>query len=291
MITIPYSHLYAVRRYRIFIWKTIRDKKPPSDNAFDYWQNNLFLFIITWIMPIGILVTILVSCFELKKGDYTIVLTNIFTIFSLNTIVLQRSLSVFIRKLLFAIILAIMSLTMAGFLHNLSLGGIYLFTASIFMALFFSGSIAYAGVVLNAMVLAVFTFYLQYSPTATADFNISLYNWVIFAANFLFIDMALVLLIRVLLTSIERSLKTQKELNRQLIREARLKHEQHRRLREIAFIQSHLVRAPLLNIKGISHLIINTQEYNIEEALLLSLEKSVEELDGVIKSVVERTAV
>ncbi|WP_076380993.1 Na+/H+ antiporter NhaA [Filimonas lacunae] len=46
-----------------------------------------------------------------------------------------------------------------------------------------------------------------------------------------------------------------------------------------------------VSIKGISHLIINSEQYNIEESLLVSLEKSVEELDDVIKSVAERTAV
>lgn len=241
-------------------------------------------------MPVAVLVALLISYYEWRMGDGYLVFANTCTLFLINLFVLQRKLSMFLRKLLFAIIMVSLSLLMAGFLHNPELGCIYLFTASIFMVLFFSGNISYAGVILNTLICLLFSLYLYISPAACLLYNISVYKWIVFSANFLFIDIVVVLLIRLLLASIERSLSAQKQLNRQLISEANLKQEQHRRLREIAFIQSHLVRAPLLNIKGISHLIINSHNHNIEQILLVNLEKSVDELDGVIKSVVEHTS-
>jgi hypothetical protein len=282
--------LNAGRRYRIFVWRAMRDRKTRPERDFSYWQNNLFVFIMSRIMPVAVLVALLVSYYEWRMGDGHLVFANACALFLINLSVLQRKLSMFFRKLLFAVIMVGLSITMAGFLHNPELGSIYLFTASIFMVLFLSGNISYAGVILNILVCLLFSLYLYSSPEACLAYNISMYKWIVFSANFLFIDIVVVLLIRLLLASIERSFNAQKQLNRQLISEANLKQEQHRRLREIAFIQSHLVRAPLLNIKGISHLIINSHNHNIEPILLVNLEKSVEELDGIIKSVVEHTS-
>ncbi|HKL39078.1 MAG TPA: PAS domain S-box protein, partial [Cryomorphaceae bacterium] len=64
--------------------------------------------------------------------------------------------------------------------------------------------------------------------------------------------------------------------------------EQNKKLREIAWAQSHLVRAPLTNIMGLVNLLkafpISSRE---GEVYLSLLKKSSEQLDGAIKNIVE----
>lgn len=289
--TLKKNYLTAGRHYKVFVWQALRQPNGYTASHFEYWQNSLFAFVMLRIMPAALLAALVFSSYEWIMGDAYLVFINAGTLLLIYLMVFQRRIPLFFRKLLFACIALALSLLVTFILHNPQLGCIYLLAASIFMVLFLPGYMSGAGVIVNTALSVAFTGYLYASPGATAVYGISLYNWIVFSASFLFINIVVVVLIRVLLVNIERSLQAQKELNRRLLKEAALKHEQHRRLREIAFIQSHLVRAPLLNIKAISDLIINTPHHNIEEELLVSLEKSVDELDGVIRSVVEHTAV
>jgi PAS domain S-box-containing protein len=60
--------------------------------------------------------------------------------------------------------------------------------------------------------------------------------------------------------------------------------KQNEKLKEIAHLQSHVVRAPLARIMGLTNLI--TQDKNNDKQLLEYLDISVHELDGVIRAIV-----
>ena len=60
-------------------------------------------------------------------------------------------------------------------------------------------------------------------------------------------------------------------------------------LKEIAFLQSHEVRKPVANILGLISLIRETGNKDDISSLLPLLEESGTELDGIIKSIVEKT--
>lgn len=66
---------------------------------------------------------------------------------------------------------------------------------------------------------------------------------------------------------------------------------QNNRLREIAWIQSHVVRAPLARLMGLMNVIDSQEEDDLMELkkLLTMLRKSAEELDSVIRDIVGRS--
>lgn len=66
---------------------------------------------------------------------------------------------------------------------------------------------------------------------------------------------------------------------------------QNNRLREIAWIQSHVVRAPLARLMGLMNVIDSQEEDDLMELkkLLAMLRKSAEELDSVIRDIVGRS--
>lgn len=63
--------------------------------------------------------------------------------------------------------------------------------------------------------------------------------------------------------------------------------DQKIRLREIAWEQSHLVRAPLARIMGLSNLISDGRS-DVKQ-LLLHIDQSARELDVIIKNIIEKT--
>lgn len=278
-----------VRHYNVFVWKAMRERKTRRHSAFEYWQNNLFILIITWIFPVCLIALLPTTIMEIRDGGYDVAWINMIALATIYILAIQQRISFHWRKIFVAVILVLFSLSLTYLLHTLELGGIYLFSLSIFMGLLFRGKLSYAGIMVNALVILVFTCTVWWKPDIINLYHITFQRWVIYASNFLFINFVVVVMVRILLVSVEKSLKAQTKLNKQLRIEMLLKQDQHRRLREIAYIQSHLVRAPLSNIKGLSTLIRNIHGNHVEELLLQSLDKSVNELDNVIKSVVDRT--
>lgn len=61
--------------------------------------------------------------------------------------------------------------------------------------------------------------------------------------------------------------------------------EQNETLREISWIQSHVVRAPLCRIMGISNLLKDDEDETMRQELLQHLDVSVNELDDVIRDI------
>ena len=66
--------------------------------------------------------------------------------------------------------------------------------------------------------------------------------------------------------------------------------DQNTRLREIAWFQSHVVRAPLARIMGLTDLLKNAEGETYYSELLAHILTSAEELDDVIRSIVIRSA-
>lgn len=65
---------------------------------------------------------------------------------------------------------------------------------------------------------------------------------------------------------------------------------QNEKLREIAFIQSHVIRLPLARIMSIAELISTEYEGKIDPELLNFLDISTKELDNVIRDLVNKSA-
>ena len=66
--------------------------------------------------------------------------------------------------------------------------------------------------------------------------------------------------------------------------------EQNKKLNEIAWMQSHMVRAPLARIMGLISLITDFEQDNIEkEKILEYIMLSANELDAVIREISDKT--
>ena len=65
--------------------------------------------------------------------------------------------------------------------------------------------------------------------------------------------------------------------------------EQNLKLREIAWTQSHIVRAPLSRILGLVDIMVMDKDPKVIEELLPLLQLSATELDEVIKNIVSKT--
>lgn len=66
--------------------------------------------------------------------------------------------------------------------------------------------------------------------------------------------------------------------------------DKNKRLREIAFMQSHLFRAPLARLKGLVNLFDQAESESSKNELIDHIKFSVEEMDQVVRDIVSNTA-
>lgn len=65
--------------------------------------------------------------------------------------------------------------------------------------------------------------------------------------------------------------------------------KQNEKLREISFMQAHIIRSPLTKIMALSDLITKEYEQLQNEPLFMYLDKSAQELDGVIREIIRHS--
>jgi len=65
--------------------------------------------------------------------------------------------------------------------------------------------------------------------------------------------------------------------------------KQNEQLREIAYLQSHIVRAPLSRILGLVNMLKTSHDKQSETEIIEYLDKSAKELDEVVRAIVNKT--
>ena len=278
-----------IARYSSFISTAMYERFEGEAHVFLYWQNDLFTQIIMWALPVSFIALVPSMYFEVRDGYWPVALLDVISLILIYGIALQRRISLYFRKVLVAVMIVVFCISLIVFMEALGLAGLYLFSLSVFMALLFTGRMAFAGLVVNVIACVFFSVFFYCKPEVAGDYQFSFHTWGIYVSNYLFLNLVVVVLIRRLLGNIAQAMEKEWLLNRQLQEETAVKKLQNDKLREIAYLQSHVVRAPLVNIMGLAHLIRHSPESKVEAKILDKLDESVHRLDEVIKSIVDRT--
>ncbi|RXK87064.1 histidine kinase [Filimonas effusa] len=278
-----------IARYSSFIREAMYERFEGDEHVFLYWQNDLFVQIIIWVLPVSFIALVPSMYFEVRDGYWPVALLDVLSLILIYGIALQRSINLYLRKVLVAVIIVVFCISLIVFMNALGLAGLYLFSLSVFMALLFTGRMAFAGLVVNVIACVLFSLFFYCRPELAAGYRFSLYTWGIYVSNYLFLNLVVVVLIRRLLGSIAQTMEKEWLLNRQLQEETAMKKQQGDKLREIAYLQSHVIRAPLVNIMGLAYLIRHSPGSQVEEEILDNLDESVLRLDEVIKNIVDHT--
>lgn len=295
--------------YKSLVERLMSDGSAIHETGLLYWQNRLFTKAITYALPVSILVLIPCVFLQLKAGHQCVAVSDIFTLTFIMFIALNNRITLSLRKVLITIAITLSAVAMIVLMGAAVMGFIYLFALSIFIALQFSDKFAYGAVAINFIICTFIALLLYFQPFDLAAMakSMDLNSWLIYSANFLLMNLVMVVLIRQLLNGLDETSLRVAYLYQELYKEAAEKNSrdamlieseiQHskalqyrnQQLQEIAYLQSHIVRRPLANIKGISALLMQKNEVEVEKQLLQYLDLSVNQLDVVINEIVKRS--
>lgn len=212
--------------YKLYVDKMMGAMSPGSEKSTRYWRNKLFAKVLVISLPISLLAVIPSIIIELQSGYLSLVFLDILIEASFFFLVLNRNLSLQVRKVSIIIIVSLFAIVLLTVLGSFGMACIYFFSLSIITALFYPGRLAYAGVIINLFIFAGFSLIIYFGL-----FNLPilatmpLYRWVLYSLNFLFVDLVLVALISQLLTGLERTIAKESLLYNWLQKELLLKEE------------------------------------------------------------------
>lgn len=257
--------------------------KTTGEQGLVYWQNKLFATAIFYALPVSLFALIPSIILQLEEGHTNIVIFNIVALAVVGLIAFNKRLSLHLRKILIAALIALFAIIMMAFMGSFTMGCIYLFPLSIFAALQFSNRVAYFFVGLNFLICGAFALIFWLKPFNLPELfkNLSLNHWIIYSVNFIFMDLVVVMLIRMLLNGLDRTMLKEAFLHRELQKELQEKNVRNELLKEseahyrTLFFQSPLPKlifdVATLRFLQVNYAAISSYGYTEDEFLNMKL--------------------
>ncbi|OOQ56952.1 PAS domain S-box protein [Mucilaginibacter pedocola] len=270
--------------YTAFVGKRILQDTVSGQRDLSYWQNRLFTTAIFFALPVSLFALIPSVILELQEGHTYIVAVNFFALGSVAFFATTTKISIHLRKMFIAGVIVCFAIVAMAFMGSFTMGCIYLFPLSIYVALQFSSRLAYGTVALNFAICSFFALVIWLRPFNLPELfkNVSLNHWLIYSVNFVFMDLVVVILIRQLLTGLERTMVKENSLYRNLQKEWHEKQVSSELLKEseahyrTLFFQSPLPKWILdsesLAFLQVNNAALNAYGYTEEEFLQMKLQ-------------------
>jgi len=256
------------------------DGKDGKDLA--YWRNLIFVRVLNFILPIGLIIVIPSVIMSLKMGLVLIATIDFIAYCSIVFISLSKRISIKIKKrvfigtlyLLASSLLLVMGLTGPGF--------IYLIGLSLAITLIISSNAGYFSILVNCILTLYFSFSSHFGWLGiSADENFNFVATLVIGTNFLFVNLFSVAAISFFLKGLSNTLLQDRILRRKAEESDKLKS---------AFLAniSHEVRTPLNAILGFTDLAMDPDYEDSKRKIFMSnVNSSGEQLLSIIDSIVD----
>lgn len=269
--------------YKLLANEVIKNEPVAAEGTFVFFQNKLFAISFIYAMPASMIALVPSIVLELNEGHRHIAIFNIFSLSVYTYIMLNNRIALKFRKLLVAGMLTIFSIILMAFMGSFSLGCMYLFSLSVFIALQFSDKLAYYSVGINFLICLGFAVLIWLKPfdLRTLFHNNTLSRWLIYSVNFFFTDLVIVALIRQLLNGLTRAMQNAAFFFKELENEVEQKNVRNVLLKEsesqykTLFFHSPLPKwifdAETLQFLQVNNAALKNYGYTKEEFLTMSL--------------------
>lgn len=246
-----------------------------------YWRDDMFSNTIIYILPLSLIGLIPSLIWAFESEYYLLIIVDFLAVSIAVLIGLKKDLKIKKRKLLFITTLYILS---SFYVYYVGLNStLYLLAACILATFIYTFKNQYTPAFLNIYISITYItiYYTKLIPLHDADFKPSI-MFAVFA-NLIFLSFLLCSLVPKLFNGLDESFKKS-------IHHTQKIEKQNETLKEITWIQSHVVRSPLSRIMAMTDLLKNNNNTEEEKEFLINnIIISSDELDDVIKEIVSKS--
>lgn len=246
-----------------------------------YWRDDMFANTIIYIIPLSVIALIpsLIWAFESKY--YMMFFIDILSVSIAMFVGVKKGINTKNRKLLFIGMLYILSSFLIYFVGLNST--LYLLAACFLATFIYTFKNQYAPALFNVYIsiLYICLYYLDLTPSHNINFKSS----ELFAvfSNLVFLSFLVCSLVPKLFNGLDESFKNSIQHTKKI-------EKQNEVLKEITWIQSHVVRTPLSRLMAITNLLKENDNTEEEKKFLIkNIIVSSNELDEVIKEIVTKS--
>ncbi|MCW2118873.1 hypothetical protein [Flavobacterium sp. 7A] len=252
-----------------------------TNKDLQYWRNDMFANTLIYIIPLSIIALIPSVLWALELKLYLLITVDI-TAVSLTTFIsLKKGIDIKKRKLLFVSTLYILSFFLV---YYTGLNSTLYLLATCFLSTFiYSFKNQYTPAILNIYISIIYTifYYTHLIPLLFAHFQTSVLIAVF--ANLIFLSFLICSLVPKLFNGLDENFKKNIEHNNKIEKRNEL-------LKEITWIQSHVVRAPLSRLMAITAILKDNDVTEDERTFFIdNIIISSTELDTIIKEIVTKS--
>lgn len=246
-----------------------------------YWRNDMFSNTLIYIIPLGIFTLIPSLFWAYESKFYLLIIIDIIAVSLALFISLKKGVEIKKRKLLFISTFYILS---SFYVYYVGLNStLYLLAACILATFIHSFKNRYTPAFLNVFISIIYitVYYTNLVPLHGVNFKPS----ILFAvfANLIFLSFLLCSLVPKLFNGLDESFKNNIKHTKEI-------EKQNEVLKEITWIQSHVVRAPLSRIMAMTSLLKDNNNTEEEKTFFIdNIIISSHELDGIIKDIVTKS--
>lgn len=267
-------------KYTLIIKRNILNSL-EDNKGLKYWRDDMFSNTIIYTIPLCLIALVPSLIWAFDSNYFTMFIIDLSCVAVLITIGFKRGIDIKIRKLLFVSTVYILS---SFLIYYVGLNStLYLLTACFLSTFIFSFKNQYTPALLNLFISVSYIF-LHYFDIITFHNNNFGYSelFAVFS-NLIFISFLVCSLVPKLFKGLEDSFKEK-------IKHTKKIEKQNTILKEITWIQSHVVRTPLSRLMAITSLLKDTDITEEERIFLLeNIMASSEELDNIIREIVLKT--
>ncbi|RVT74943.1 hypothetical protein EOD40_12275 [Flavobacterium sufflavum] len=246
-----------------------------------YWRDDMFSNTIIYIIPLSLIALIPSLIWAFESEYFIMFFVDILSVSLAMFTGLKKGIKIKKRKLLFIG----MVYTLSSFLiYFVGLNSTLYLLAACFLATFiYTFKNQYAPALFNVYISIFYIslYYLDLTPTHNIDFKSS----ELFAvfSNLIFLSFLICSLVPKLFNGLDESFKNN-------IKHTKKIEKQNEVLKEITWIQSHVVRTPLSRLMAITNLLKENDNTEEEKTFLIdNIIVSSNELDEVIKEIVTKS--
>lgn len=252
-----------------------------QNKKLNYWRDDMFSNTLIFIIPMGIITLIPSLYWALDSGYYPMVVIDLTSVLIILFIAFKKGIKIKHRKLLFIGNLYVLSFSL---IYYVGLNSTLYLLASCFLSVFiYSFKNKYTPALLNFYISAIYTSLYYFDLISFKNITFSPYELIAIFSNLIFLSFLICSLIPRLFE------KLNERFQQNLVHTKKIE-KQNNLLKEITWIQSHVVRTPLSRLMALTELLKEEKISEEEKKFFLdNIIISSGELDCIIRDIVQKS--
>jgi signal transduction histidine kinase len=198
--------------YRNYVRKIVLPYNGPDVNDIEYWRNEIFLAIVSFLAPVSIIALVPSVIMSFLNNIPVLGVADLVSFGLVILILANRRLPLWRRKVIFILIFYVLSVILLYYLAKPGPGLLFLLTSTMLSSVIYSAAVGFYSAWMNVFICICFGFciLLRINMPLVADYNLP--TWMTISCTVAFISFVCAECLSMLLKGLKSSLDESKKL-------------------------------------------------------------------------------